>query len=331
MEALKNNEVYVTLDSTPNGKTSIFIQPLSDDIFIPYPRWETNYPGSLIEKIFSVFGNYLIDDIRRDEDPQYVEKNLRQNIFFHFPDETFAGKRILDFGCGSGSSAMVLARLFPEFQEIVGVELVPEHLEIAHARAAHYGVTNVSFKQSPGGDSLPSDIGRFDVVMLSAVFEHLLPDERKPLLELLWSVMEPGAVLFINQTPNRWFPLEIHTTGGLPGLNFLPPWAAERLAKHFSEEVSADQSWDDLLRAGIRGATEREIMRLLPENEAELVRPPGIKDGIDIWYAQTQNRTSAKKRLTYTGFKIVAKSGLVMLPYHLNMAIRKRARTVPAS
>jgi len=169
------------------------------------------------------------------------------------------------------------------------------------------------------------------VIMLSAVFEHLLPNERKPLLKLLWSVMKPGAVLFINQTPNRWFPIEIHTTGGLPGLNFLPPWLTERLAKRFSEEVSADQSWNDLLRAGIRGATEQEIMGLLPEDEAELVRPPGIKDGVDIWYAQTEDRTSAKKRLTYAGFKIIAKTGLVMLPYHLNMAIRKQASTAAAN
>ncbi len=321
MRTLQSNDVRVTLTGTQDGRTSILVEPLRD-VFIPFSRWVTSYPHSLIEKELDIFGPYLIDDIRRDEDPDYVEKELRNNIFLHMPDETFAGKRLLDFGCGSGASAMILSRMFPEIGEIVGVELVARHLEVARARARYYGFDNISFKLSPAANRLPDDLGEFDVVMLSAVFEHLLPSERRPLLELLWSAMKPGAVLFINQTPNRWFPVEIHTTGGIPGLNFLPKPAVEWIAKRFSDQVREEQSWEDLLRAGIRGGSEREIMALLP-GDAERLLPPGIRDGIDIWYKRTRNRSSLKKRVAYAGFKAIAATGLVMLPYHLNMAIRK--------
>ena len=58
-------------------------------------------------------------------------------------------------------------------------------------------------------------------MMLSAVFEHVLPEERDPVLDMLWSVLRPGGVMVVDQTPHRWFPQESHTTA-LPFLNYLP-------------------------------------------------------------------------------------------------------------
>jgi hypothetical protein len=71
------------------------------------------------------------------------------------------------------------------------------------------------------GDQLPAQIGQFDFVMLSAVYEHLLPGERTVVMPLLWSVMKEGAAIFINQTPYRYFPFEHHSTG-LWLINYVP-------------------------------------------------------------------------------------------------------------
>ena len=82
---------------------------------------------------------------------------------------------------------MVLARMSPE-AKIVGVELMSELVELARHRAEFYGVEGrVSFQLSPDPNSLPPEIGDFDYIILSAVYEHLLPSERQLILALLWS------------------------------------------------------------------------------------------------------------------------------------------------
>ena len=73
--------------------------------------------------------------------------------------------------------------------EIVGVELVSEFVELARHRARYYGVdSRVSFQLSPDSTSLPPEIGNFDYIIFSAVYEHLFPTKREMILPLLRSI-----------------------------------------------------------------------------------------------------------------------------------------------
>lgn len=66
------------------------------------------------------------------------------------------------------------------------------------------------------------------------------------------------GVLFVTETPCRWFPVETHTTGGLFLLNYLPdPWAL-RVARRFSRRGLQAADWNGLLRDGIRGGSTRD-------------------------------------------------------------------------
>ncbi|GAI94708.1 unnamed protein product, partial [marine sediment metagenome] len=189
---------------------------LNKKMFVPRSICETSYPVDLIKQIMNVRGlAYLCDEIMRDEKPTYVQRSFKYGILSYFGEDSFDKKKILDFGCGSGSSTMILARMFANV-EIVGVELEEELLSIAKMRAKHYKFSNVSFIRSPSGDNLPSELEDFDYVVLSAVYEHLLPNERKNLLPKIWAHVKPGGILFINQTPYRYSPIESHTTV-LPG------------------------------------------------------------------------------------------------------------------
>ncbi|WKZ19248.1 MAG: class I SAM-dependent methyltransferase [Candidatus Jettenia sp. CY-1] len=90
-------------------------------------------------------------------------------------------KRILDFSCDAGASSIVLSRMLPN-TEIVGVELDEKLLYTARLRAEHYQAHNICFIPSPDGNNIPDKLGKFDYIILSAVYEHLLPHERKNLL-----------------------------------------------------------------------------------------------------------------------------------------------------
>jgi predicted O-methyltransferase YrrM len=102
---------------------------------------------------------------------------------------------------------MAIASLLPE-THVIGVELDETNLHEAQAILTHRGLRNATFLQSPQGDALPAGIGTFDFMMLSAVFEHLLPIKRQTVMPLLWSHPRPGGTMFVNQTPYRWQPFE---------------------------------------------------------------------------------------------------------------------------
>lgn len=253
-------------------------------------RCLTSYPVALIVALVEVKGvAWVCDEISRDEDPLSIQRFFENDFLPYVSPAEFEGKRILDFGCGSGSSTMVLARMFPSSQ-IVGLELSPEYLTIARARLAFYGYPHVEFQLSPSGTSLPAGLGAFDFIVMSAVFEHLLPDERRVLMPQLWAHLTPGGCLLLNQTPHRFFPFESHTTG-LPLINYLPDRLAHWVARRFSSRSLGNESWESLLRKGIRGATESEILGSLDPGSAEerpaLLAPRRAehRDRVDVWYA----------------------------------------------
>jgi hypothetical protein len=187
--------------------------------------------------------------------------------------------------------------MFPQ-SGIVGVELASDLLRLASARLAHYGLSDrVSLYQSPDPSSLPTDIGLFDYVSFSAVYEHLLPHERKPILSEVWSCLEPGGVVFINQLPNRYGVIEYHTTSGFPFINYFPDRATHYLVGRLSRR-NKGKSWDEMLRAGIRGGTAGEILSILESIEAE-GRPVRLKprfrarNNVELWYQSTSTLSQA--------------------------------------
>jgi hypothetical protein len=198
--------------------------------------------------------------------------------------------------------------MFPK-SEIVGVELDERLLRIARARADFYNLSDrVTFYQSPDPASLPKDLGTFDFITFSAVYEHLLPNERKPLLHKVWRLLNTNGVLFINQTPNRYGIVEYHTTSGMPFINYLPDQVTHYLVSHFSKR-RAGLSWEQLLRAGIRGATPKEIcssLREVDEGSVQLRLKPhlgGVHNDITLWFKSTSTmsrRSTAIKRAIKT-------------------------------
>lgn len=289
VKSVDHRDGQLLLESTADG-IALQIVPQSG-VYVPCTKWVTRYPEDLVLQMLRNKGlPYLIDEIRRDEDPTTIERMLKIDILSYVTKTEMVGARILDFGCGSGASSMVLARLFPN-ANIVGVELTQRHVETARARAKYYGVSDrVTFLQSPSPQSLPSDIGEFDFILFCAVFEHLLPEERPVMLKLLWERLRVGGSMFLNDTPFRWFPIETHTTS-LPLINYLPNPVAFRVARKLSRRVSPQTSDNDLLRLGIRGGSRAEVMRLLSGfgAHAELRRPihNDIRDEIDLWAAHS--------------------------------------------
>ena len=332
---IEHPEAAIEIVDSVNGKRQITVRPVSFSLSPLDTCIQTDYPLELIEHILKVKGpQSLNDEIRREEDPDYVKICLENELLAYLTKSDFENKRILDFGCGAGASSMILAKLFPE-ATIIGIELEPKLVELANHRKQYYGLENVIFYCSPDSKTLPPEMGRFDYVILSAVYEHLLPDEREVVLEQIWSLLNPNGIFFLNQTPYRYFPFEGHTTR-LFFINYLPEQIAWYYARRCSKRVRSNDTWELLLRSGIRGGSAHEIRSILKKVDSQyrplILKPsqPGFRDRIDIWYAGyavTIAKKYPKVRHIQNTLKIVSKiiyclTGIVFLPT-VSLAVRK--------
>jgi SAM-dependent methyltransferase len=96
------------------------------------------------------------------------------------------GQRVLDFGCGHGMAAVLLAR---RGAEVTAFDLSPGYLAEARARARANGVT-IDLIQADG-ERLPFADESFDRIWGNAILHHL--DLRRTARELL-RVLRPGGV-----------------------------------------------------------------------------------------------------------------------------------------
>src|SRR5207248_6279307 len=95
------------------------------------------------------------------------------------------GQRVLDYGCGHGMAAVVLAR---RGARVTAFDLSPGYLEEAAARARANGV--VVLPVQADGERLPFADGAFDRVWGNAVLHHL--DLRTAAREV-FRVLRPGG------------------------------------------------------------------------------------------------------------------------------------------
>lgn len=285
---LRENGYRLDIQSMKKGVSKlIIVSELENEPDIPESllSCETSYDLELIETIFKQKKRWTCDEIRRDEDPLYVERLLYHTILCHIPKEEFDGKYILDFGCGAGASTVILKRLFPE-SKILGVDMDADLLVLARERVRFYGFKDIEFACSSNPLSIPTKGIQFDHIILNAVYEHLLKDEREVLFPLLWKLMKIGGIIFINETPNRWYKNEMHTTH-LNYINYMPDFLAYWIVRKKWSQYRGE-NWHRLLKDGIRGGSMKELKRIFRRNRCSISFPEpdrlGVKNRLDLFY-----------------------------------------------
>jgi len=106
-------------------------------------------------------------------------------------------KRILDYGCGDGANAPMLAERF-DADCVLGVDVSAESLAVA--RQANSAPV---FQFLSTGEWTPD--GTIDLVFTNGVFHHIPPAERPACLEAIRRALRPGG-LFAFWENNPWNP-----------------------------------------------------------------------------------------------------------------------------
>jgi 2-polyprenyl-3-methyl-5-hydroxy-6-metoxy-1,4-benzoquinol methylase len=168
------------------------------------------------------------------------------------------GMRVLEIGCGTGSSSVALAE---QGADVTGIDIDAAALEVARDRCRIHGLS-VDIRESSAKHLL--EFGPMDAVLYFAVLEHMNNEERLQSLADAWALLSPGGLLAIIETPNRLWFFDQHTSQ-LPFYNWLPHDLAFAYSRFSPRENFKDtyrelnpETLNHFLRRG-RGASYHEI------------------------------------------------------------------------
>src|SRR6266851_9064223 len=82
--------------------------------FIPGESCETFLPRDVIQAFLNISFHWRCESLARHIDPEYVKGALRKQLPAYVGESDFRGKRVLDFGCGSGASTLRMGEMLPE-------------------------------------------------------------------------------------------------------------------------------------------------------------------------------------------------------------------------
>lgn len=158
---------------------------------VVYPNYYT------VSNFHGIKNGYLNTDAALTYDPitQYVlppgETWVRESLVKAIKGEP---RRILDLGCGTGTTTLMLKRRFPE-AEVTGLDLSPHMLVMADykAQAAH---VDVSFRH---GNAMATGLSAasFDVVCATLLFHETPPAVAKTILSEAFRLMAPGGQVLV--------------------------------------------------------------------------------------------------------------------------------------
>jgi len=263
------------------------------------------------------------------------ESNSRLDTFSHevCPEVEYhcgllKGRRVLDFGCGTGASTAALAHIT---DSVAAFDIWPESIEIAKQRLREHGtIDKVEFYCADNVEDIMDQMGKFDVITMMGVLEHLpitMRGLRRRVLTSTADLLKTSGYLFVSDTPNRLWPHDSHTTGlwWIPWSRAGSPWAYNRAVANgrYTRTDHYSPGPLGLEEQGAWGATYWEIERCLRDEGMVCVN---MLEGHDkhLSYTGPRSRKAA-------GFELVMRATMCRLlrcpvvafaPYISNLVFR---------
>lgn len=182
--------------------------------------------------------------------------------------------RVLEIGCGTGSSTVALAE---QGAQVTAVDILESSIQVAKDRCKVYGL-NVNFLCANAAEIHRVCAGQhFDFIIFFAALEHMTQDERITAMKKTWEMLSPGSLWCVIDTPNRLWYFDDHTSL-LPFYQWLPDELAFLYSQFSPREgfckLYREQNRDakiDFLRRG-RGISFHEFaLAMKPAEELDVV------------------------------------------------------------
>lgn len=165
-----------------------------------------------------------------------LEKNRQLVIPWLTSLRSLEGARVLEIGCGTGSSSVALAE---QGAHVTGVDIDSASLAVAQARACAYEVdirlicANATDMQRLFGHET------FDLIIFYATLEHMTVAERLSAIRSTWEMLPTGGLWCVTEAPNRLWFFDAHTSF-LPFFHWLPDDLAMRYGTHSMRSIAEE-------------------------------------------------------------------------------------------
>lgn len=143
------------------------------------------------------------------EGPEFFASYKVDDVASHVASLGLEPLRVLDFGCGVGSSLPHFQRHFPG-APLTGVDVSDKSLAVARARFP----TTADFHLFDGR-TLPFEDCSFDIVFAACVFHHIAAEEHVALLTQIRRVLRSGGIFFVFEH-NPYNPLTVRVVNSCP-------------------------------------------------------------------------------------------------------------------
>lgn len=151
-----------------------------------------------------------------DEYDEWRNQSLKDQFEAYFEWEQIRGKRVLDFGCGTGPLSLLCAR--NGARSVIGIDLAADRIE--RAVASVNGYSNIRFLLEEHTDRISLAENSVDVILCFDVMEHVMDYEA---IMREWArVLAPGGCVLIWWSV-WWHPYghHMHTLIPLPWVHVL--------------------------------------------------------------------------------------------------------------
>ena len=268
------------------------------------------------------FSNYDQKFLETDEGKIDIENNvfrrydhsLRHVVPWLCRHIDLKGKKVLEIGCGTGSSTAALAHYV---QQIEGYDIHSLAVQGATKRMKIMGLDNVHLHTIDENSliaRLTEDAeSKYDIILLFAVLEHQTVSERHHTLQTCWDLLAGDGIMVVIDTPNILHYFDIHTSK-LPFLHMLPSrlyakYAANSprspfVASFADEQEKSDSQLDlDIARWG-RGASYHDFELALGKDYKNFIVAEGFEPEILDWFTCTPEEEILRWYVQFKQFDI---------------------------
>ncbi len=268
--------------------------------------------------------------------PPYLSYKETRGRFFLDPLFAYLRARgardlsVLEVGCSFGHITEYLAER-PEVREVTTFDTDPAFAAIARVKVEEMPLRRVREVRLFSNDEtrhLPYPDGRFDLVIVLGVVEHLPVSGRREIVDEYYRVLAPGGHITILDTPNRFFPLETHSVG-LPLIQWLPPRLAYAYAKALRPGRMRSESYAGFTMDGT-GWRNASLGECLPSSGMRGLEDVTEEAGYGWRFFRDTARSRTRRSLlplfsaVCAGLSRIGRPPSLALPY-LNMVFRRTA------
>lgn len=125
-------------------------------------------------------------DHTKTYDEVFTTRNVLRPAYDYMPDIGAPGTTVLDYGCGAGWTALVLAT---KADKVKAFDLSEGRIEVLNKYIEHNNIKNLETVVANGED-MPYDNETFDYVFGNAIIHHLVLDDCLPEIA---RVLKPGG------------------------------------------------------------------------------------------------------------------------------------------